>query len=308
MAFITKSKRLRHFFKRILNLPRQLEDLQQAVARVELRQCFPKGFDHIQDSEFTAFSQNGEDGIIQYILNSLSIYEEQFVEFGVHDYLESNTRFLLKNNNWRGLVFDGSRKNVEAIRSDPIYWRHRLTAIAAFITRENINDLIIENGVSGDIGLLSIDIDGNDYWVWEAIECVKPQIVICEYNGLFGATNTVSTPYDPSFDFRKAHYSTLYGGASIAALSHLATIKGYSLIGSNSVGNNVFFVRNDCLGKLRPVSAQEAYVPYSFRTSRDERGNLTYLDFSASVALIEDLPLVDVKTGLRTSLRALNTN
>ena len=141
----------------------------------------------LDEVEFQVFSQRGEDGIIQYILSKIEVPNKIFVEFGVETYTESNTRFLLISNNWSGLVIDGSKKNIDFIKKDFIYWKYDITAVESFITKENINQLIGNYTKEiQDIGLLSVDIDGNDYWVWESIECIKPRIVICEYNSAFG--------------------------------------------------------------------------------------------------------------------------
>ena len=128
-----------------------------------------KSVTSLRDAEFKVFSQFGDDGIIQYLIHRLASLPDSFVEFGVENYREANTRFLLLNNNWRGLVLDGNRNHIEQIQTDKIHWQHTLTAKHAWITRDNINDLIREAGFSGKIGLLSIDIDGNDYWVWEKL-------------------------------------------------------------------------------------------------------------------------------------------
>lgn len=189
----------------------------------------------------------GDDGIIQYLINYLEIENKIFVEFGVEDYLESNTRFLLINDNWSGLVIDGSKINIAKIKKDEIYWKHDLKVKSAFITAENINQLIEEEGIKGQIGLLHIDIDGNDYWVWKALEVVVPKIMIVEYNSKFGCEKAITIPYKEDFVWTKAHYSNLYFGASILAFCDLADEKGYSFIGSNSAGNNAYFVKNEFL-------------------------------------------------------------
>ncbi len=251
----------------------------------------------LQDSEFKVFSQWGEDGIIQYLIRNVAIENDTFVEFGVENYLESNTRFLLINNNWSGLVIDGDLENIAFVRSDSIYWRHDLKADCAFITKDNINELLKRNGVSGDIGLLSIDIDGNDYWVWESINVVNPSIVVCEYNSLWGDELSVSTPYDPAFVRTRAHYSNLYFGASITALTNLANNKGYSLVGSNTAGNNLFFVRNDLLGNVAVMAPKEAWVQSRFREARNVSGELTYLSFAERLKLVVDLSLVNLDDG-----------
>jgi hypothetical protein len=284
-----------------------LEDLQGAVGRIERRQMLERDHTRAQlgDFEFRVYSQFGEDGIIQHLISQVPIAHPVFVEFGVHDYKESNTRFLLQNNNWTGLVMDSSPEAVDVIRKDPVYFRHTLQAVCAFIDRENINEVLTTNGISGDIGLLSIDIDGNDYWVWEAVDTVTPSIVICEYDNLLGCERAVVSPYDRSFERQKAHYSFLYGGASLPALDLLARKKGYSLVGSTSAGNDAFFVRNDLLGPLRVMTPRDAYVRARFRSSRDPQGNLSHLSADEGLALIADLPLVDLETGSIIRVRDL---
>lgn len=276
----------------------RLEAIQQALGRVELRQLYGQAPpQRPQDAELTVFAQAGEDGIIQFLLRHVPVANPVFVEFGVEDYSEANTRFLLKHQGWAGLILDGSPQQIEAIRQDPIYWQYNLKAEAVFVDRETINEVFRRHGVGGDIGLLSVDIDGNDYWVWEAITTISPRIVICEYNSLWGCSRAVSIPYDRSFQRTAAHYSNLYFGASIRALEQLALRKGYRLVASNSLGTNLFFVRADLLGALPPLSAEQAYVASSVRQSRDQQGRLSFLEREAALRLIADLPLVDVESG-----------
>lgn len=260
----------------------------------------------LSDAEFKVFSQFGDDGIIQYLIRRLRVRPRTFVEFGVEDYQEANTRFLLVNDNWRGLILDGCSAHMEAVRGEDICWRYDLTTATAFITRENINGLIEQSGFAGELGLLSIDIDGNDYWVWENLTCVQPWIVIAEYNSLFGAYRAVTIPYDPGFLRTQAHHSNLYWGASLKALCVLADRKGYAFVGCNSNGNNAYFVLKDHLADMRPVSCQEGYVESRFRESRDELGNLTYLSGAARREVIRDLPLVDVEYGTTIRVQDLD--
>ena len=257
----------------------------------------------LSEVEFRVFSQWGEDGIIQYLISRVTIEDERFVEFGVEDYFESNTRFLLTNNNWKGLVLDCSESHIAFIRRDQLYWKHDLTAMQQFVTRENINDILTKCGFEGDIGLLSIDIDGNDYWVWERIEVIDPRIVICEYNSIFGPTAAIVVPYDPEFVRTRAHYSNLYFGASLAALCHLAERKGYSFVGTNSVGTNAFFVRKDLADGLRTHSVADGYVESKLRESRDRSGSLTYVSARDRVRLIADLPVHDVERDIVVQIR-----
>lgn len=290
-------------------LRRQLDDLMILEGRAlassnAVRAPLP----NIHDAEFKVFSQFGEDGILQYLIGETGITREEaaFVEFGVQDYMESNTRFLLMNNQWRGLIIDGSKEYMDAVRARDLYWRHNLTAVAAWIDGDNINQLIEEAGFSGDIGILSIDIDGNDYWIWEKIEVVRPVIVVIEWNSVFGPDYPISVPYDPDFRREKAHYSNLFWGASISAMTHLAEQKGYSLVGSNTAGNNLFFVRRERLNRLKALSPSEAYVESKFRDSRDKEGRLTFLGGGRRRLEILNMSVVNVVTGVRVTLRELD--
>lgn len=250
----------------------------------------------INEVEFKVFSQWGDDGIIQYLINHINIPNKIFVEFGVETYHESNTRFLLMNNNWSGLVIDGSKENIKAILSQDIYWKFDIIAKPSFITAENINGLIDEENISGDIGLLSIDLDGNDYWVLDAIEVIQPVILIIEYNSVFGNDRFITIPYNPDFDRTEAHYSNLYWGASLPALHYLATKKGYTLIGCNSNGNNAYFVRNDNVSNLPAPTLKQAFVESKYKESRDKKGALTYLKKDQRANIIKGLAVINVQT------------
>lgn len=263
---------------------------------------------NFREAEFKVFSQFGDDGIIQYLIARLEIPQEltSFVEFGVQDYSESNTRFLLLNDNWRGLVMDGDKGNIESITVRDMYWRHDLTALCRWIDRDNINAILEESGFSGPIGILSIDIDGNDYWVWQRIEAVQPVIVIAEYNSVFGARQAITVPYEPAFHRTKAHYSNLYWGASLSALASLARAKGYAFVGSNLAGNNAYFVHETYLGRggVVAVAPEQGYVESRFRESRDERGRLTYLGGAARRRMIAGMPVYDVERDAVVALGA----
>jgi len=254
---------------------------------------------NFREAEFKVFSQFGDDGIIQYLIAHLEIPPElsTFVEFGVQDYSESNTRFLLINDNWRGLVMDGDKQSIESIKARDMYWRHDLSALCRWIDRDNIDQILRESGFSGEIGILSIDIDGNDYWVWQRIDAVRPVVVIAEYNSVFGARRAITVPYDPAFNRTKAHYSNLYWGASLAALAYVGRAKGYAFVGSNLAGNNAYFVREDYLGRggIVAIGPEQGYVESRFRESRNQQGHLTYLGGAARRRTIAEMPVYDVE-------------
>jgi hypothetical protein len=260
-----------------------------------------KSINGFSDVEFSVFSQFGDDGIIQWLIHRLSGLCETFIEFGVEDYHEANTRFLLVNDNWRGLVMDSSNRNIKAIRRDPISWRHDLQSKCAFVTAENIDQLLLDHGFEGDVGLLHIDIDGSDYWVWRGLTAVRPAIAIIEYNSVFGAERAITVPYDPKFS-RGRPFSNLYFGASLPALCDLAGTNGYDFIGSNSAGNNAYFVRSDLQHGLKPLTAAEGYVVSKFADSRDSKGRLTYLRGEQRLASLRGLPVVNTRTGIKEEL------
>jgi hypothetical protein len=288
---------------------KEAHEAKMLAARLLIEQNRQRGgLERLADAEFKVFSQFGDDGIIQYLTQRLEIAPRTFVEFGVEDYTEANTRFLLLNNNWRGLVMDGCQQSMEALHAEELYWRHDLTAVAAFIDRDNINGLLTQHGFSGPLGILSIDIDGNDYWVWERIDCVSPAVVIVEYNSVFGADHPVSVPYDPRFVRSQAHYSNLYWGCSLPALCLLAERKGYSFVGCNSHGNNAYFVRRDLLRDLRPLTAAEGFVESRFRESRGKDGRLTFLAGADRRREIQNLEVVNVVSGQSMRIADLDSS
>ncbi|HVO99175.1 MAG TPA: hypothetical protein VMT15_13965 [Bryobacteraceae bacterium] len=258
----------------------------------------------LEDAEFQIYSQWGEDGIIEWLIQRVPM-ASSFIEFGVEDYSEANTRFLLEHRNWRGLVIDESESNMAVVREHAISWRHELIAKAAFITAENINQLFLDAGFSGDVGILSVDVDGNDYWIWKAISAVRPALVICEYNAVLGDLCPVTIPYSAAFRRSDAHYSYLYFGASIAALSHLATEKGYTLLGSNTSGSNAFFLRDDLMPTIGNLIADKYARPSRIRESRDEQGRLSKVGGTKRTELIGHLPVFDLRDGKMRTINSL---
>jgi len=247
----------------------------------------------LSDVEFCGFSQWGEDGIIDWLIDKLPDIPQKFVEFGVGNYLESNTRLLLFLRNWKGLILDGSHEHIASIKEQDIYWRYDITAKQAFITKDNINNLISDNGFSGEIGILSIDIDGNDYWVWDAIDVVKPYIVICEYNAVFGDIESITVPYDEKFYRTNKHYSNLYFGASIKSLINLAEEKGYTFMGTCSNGCNAFFVHTEkCSNVITSVINHQSY-PSRVRESRNKESELTFLSGQDRALEIKEMKVFD---------------
>jgi hypothetical protein len=251
---------------------------------------------NMQLAEFSVFSQWGDDGIIDFLTSYLDFEHQTFLEFGVEDYSEANTRYLLKSKNWTGFVMDGSRQHIKKIQEDELYWQHELLAKEAFITAENINTLITEAGFANKLGLIHIDIDGNDYHIWKAITCINPTLVIMEYNSIFGSNQAWTIPYEADFVRQNKHHSHLYCGCSLLSYCDLAEEKGYAFIGSNRAGNNAYFVRKDKLKQLPALSAEQGYVASKFRESRNQGGELTFVGGDERLELLRGLEIYNTRT------------
>ncbi len=272
-----------------------LSNQNKILANSNFRNEFsPKNYLH--DYEFKIFSQWQDDGIIQFLIQNIAIKNYAFIEFGVEDFMESNCRFLMMNNNYQGFVMDGSQEKINHLKNQHWFWKYDLQCQAVFIDKDNINELI-KNSQLNDIAVLHIDLDGNDYWILENIDLsvINPAILIMEYNSIFGKKRAISVPYDKVFNRTNYHYSNLFQGASLSALNYQAEKKGYSLIGCNSAGNNCYFVRNDLLNnKVYKLSIEEAYVESKFRESRNQKGELSFLRDQDRINQIKDLEVVNV--------------
>lgn len=207
----------------------------------------------LSETGFRVFSQYEEDGMLLYLFSLIGMNHKTFVEIGSDDGINSNCANLAFNFGWHGLFLDGNETAIKRGRrfyqKYPHPWMYQPTFRCARVTAENINDLVSEAGLSGDIGLLSVDVDGNDYWIWKALTDVSPQVVIIETHVDLGLRNIV-VPYDPNYSFPGKH--PLYHGASPLAMVKLAKEKGYRLVGANELGFNFIFLRNDLLMDVVP--------------------------------------------------------
>lgn len=292
----------RHVVQRLRN---DQDEMRLAIGRLETHLLDVRSPASLEDTEFRVFSQFGEDGIIQHLIRTVNPQETTFVEIGTGDYRESNTRFLVQNNNWRGVVIDGGEDHVKFVLGSGLSWRYDVEPVSAFVTRDNVNDLVSSNGLTGKIGLLSIDVDGIDYWLWDAIDVVDPAIVVSEYNAVWGPDATITVPYDPAFVNSEKHYSHIYFGASLGALVHQGARRGYRFVGCASNGANAFFVREDVAGDLPAETASSGFRESRFLTARNEDGTLSReRSVQKRVALIGHLPVIDVTTGEETTVGA----
>jgi len=212
---------------------------------------------------FRGYSQYDEDGMIQEIFRRIKLTNRVFIEFGVGDGTENNTLYLLLSG-WRGLWIDGDNVNAQTIdhQFSTFIQSGKLTFLHKFVDRDSINEIILSTKVSGAIDLLSIDIDGNDYWVWEAISEVRPRVVVIEYNAVFRPPLAIVADYNKDFVWD----GTSYYGASLKALELLGSRKGYALVGCSLSGINAFFVRQDLVEDkfCAPWTAENHFEPPRF--------------------------------------------
>lgn len=227
----------------------------------------------LKETGFRVFSQYEEDGLLLYIFSVIGMTNKTFVEIGSDDGVNSNSANLYFNFGWHGLFIDGNSRSIKRGKNFfskyPHPWFYKPKFVCAKVTCENINQLVEEAGYKGEVGLLSIDIDGNDYWVWDALEVINPQVVLIETHDEFGLNNIV-VPYDPDYSYPGKHPD--YHGASPVAMTNLAKKKGYRLVGANELGFNFIFVRNGFVDDLIPevdvasllnhVSVQEGYKKF----------------------------------------------
>ncbi len=209
---------------------------------------------------YKVYSQNDEDGIIHEIYRRIGIKNKIFIEFGVQNGLETNTHLLLLYG-WKGLWIESSVEHCKEIqiRFSQILQSEKLKLSNSFITKDNINNIFKEFDFFGEIDLLSIDIDGNDYHIWDEISIVQPRVVIIEYNGKLPPDLEWIQPYNESHTWNGSDWH----GASLKSLEILGNAKGYTLVGTNLRGVNAFFVRHDLTDDLfyTPSTSEALYNP-----------------------------------------------
>lgn len=217
----------------------------------------------LHETGFRVFSQHEEDGQILFLLAALGVSSKVFVDIGSNDGVNSNCANLALHFGWHGLFIDSDRTAIRRgmyfYKKYPDPWSYKPVFKEALVTPASINSLITESGIRGEIGLLSIDIDGHDYWIWKAIDSIQPAIVLVEANVEMGLQDAV-VPYDASYNHLHRH--ACYHGASVTAFCQLAKTKGYRLAGANQYGHNLFFIRNEVPESLIPSCSPESVLQH----------------------------------------------
>ena len=242
---------------------------------------------------FSCYSQSNEDGIIDFLATRLGFsYSSRFLEIGTQDYAESNTRFLYTRLHCEGTIVDCCSRYNQKVRRvlGDSYWKGSLKTVELFLTLDNIKSIL-----DSEYDLISLDIDGNDFWILsEILTTCSPKILVCEYNPLF-AEARVCTPYTHEFDRKEYHYSHLVFGMSLSLAIELANRSGLVYIGSNSLHNNAFFVREDCLSFLPDCfvipEIHKGYNAYEMivQEGRNAGGDLQYMNGAEIASMLADV-------------------
>ncbi|MBW6453546.1 MAG: hypothetical protein K0A92_07160 [Methyloprofundus sp.] len=256
--FIQYLRRLRDTFAGVNYLTTAYKDevVSQKLLIEKYRDSTQTKTRDFRDISFGIYSQHDEDGILLYIFSMIGVKTYRAVEMCAGNGIECNTANLILNHRWTVLLLDGNEKNIDIAKSfykrriETMHWSPDI--IQAWITRENVNQIIEAAGYTGEIDLLSLDVDGVDYYLWEALTIVNPRVVVLEYNHLLGPLRVLSVPYRPDFVAEFTQYGSDYAGASLAAFVKLGRAKGYRLVGTNTIGTNAFFIRNDINPELLP--------------------------------------------------------
>lgn len=213
------------------------------------------GLPDFADVEFRCHSQNGEDGILMYLFSLIGTANRKVVEICAGDGQECNAANLIINHGWQGLLFDGDPAQVaqgqKFYREGRNTWVSPPQFVHAWITADNINSLVAQHGFAGPVDLLSLDLDGNDYWILNALTGTQPNALVVEFNAAGGPERSVTMSYrdDYRLDLSVQPYRC---GASLPAFVKLLRARGYRLVGVQSLGFNAFFVRNGLGDELLP--------------------------------------------------------
>lgn len=279
-SFKTASQNFLNKATRLTSYPSELREKNSPLVKINQRMLFNfyrysirQGYCcPLSDTGFRIYSQFEEDGILLYIFAAIGMEHRTFIDIGSGDGINSNCANFALNFGWNGVFIDGNQANIEKGKNyyaaNPDTWAYPPTFVHAFIQRENINELIQSNGFGGSgLDLISIDIDGNDYWIWDALTAVEPRVVIIETHIEFGM-NSIVVPYDKNYVYPGKHPD--YHGASPVAMEKLARKKGYRLVGAINYGFNTIYVKNGIGENILPAVSVESILRHPRNKERQK--------------------------------------
>jgi hypothetical protein len=285
-------KKVKSFIDSSITFPDHL--LNRQVDQVQITNQYrlmkklltPAEMPSFRDVGFKVFSQFEEDGILLYIFSIIGTTNKRVVEICAGDGTECMAANLIINHGWDALLFDGdaelTARGIHFYSNNQSTWLHPPVFKQAWLTRENVNQLITENGFEGDIDLLSLDIDGNDYYIMESINVIRPRVIICETQNVVPGDHALTIPYSPDFN-RKKDLHPDFMGVSLLAMKKLLSKKGYRLIGSHRFGFNAIFMLNEVGTDYFPEVRVEAvldnpYTKYRNATAWKEVKDLPWIN------------------------------
>ena len=263
----------------------------------------------MSDVDFKVYSQHGEDGIIDYLLKKLFIEKPIFVEIGVGNFTECNTRFLFEIRSAKGLVLDCLKNLKKEISKNLKLWKGDLEIVETHVHSENITEILKRYNFNNNIDLFSLDVDGIDYWILKSLPSDFSKIAVIEYNPIFGHIHEITVPNFKDFNRSSYHHSNLCFGMSLKALINIMEEKNFYFLGSNLRRNNAFFIskkyeKERYFPNLK-VSDISENVNCNVRESRGLNGELTYLSSINRVKEIKDCEIIDLKRDIKVKIKDL---
>jgi len=253
---------------------------------------------NINDLDFKVFSQNGEDGIIDYLLYQLKIKKPKYVEIGVGDYTESNTRYLFETTSPQGIIFDCIDNFKERVKENVKMWKGDLKIIKQTVNSDNVLNLLKKYNFFKNLDIFSLDVDGIDYWIIDSLPKNFSKLVVLEYNPIFGSNLKLTVPNLKNFDRSKYHYSNLCFGASIKALVNLMNKKNFIFVGTNLTNCNAFFVSKKYIKNIKLKIPKKNNLNFfaisNIRESRSKKNKLTYLSGIKKIKKIQNCEVIDL--------------
>lgn len=252
----------------------------------------------LNELDYKVYSQNGEDGIIDYLISQLNIQKPKFIEIGVGDYTEANTRFLFERTSCEGLIVDIINNFETEVKKNLSIWKGNLQIVEKKIEPQNLISTLKDKNFYEKIDLFSLDIDGYDYWVLKELPKNFSKIIIAEFNPYFGSELQITVPYKKDFNRSNYHPSNLCFGASLKAIIKLLADKNFKFIGTNLFRNNAFFINEDYKDKLYIEIPSDdnlkLHTNAKFRESRDSKNRLNFIDPDKILSEIKDCEVVDL--------------
>jgi hypothetical protein len=255
--------------------------------------------------DYKVFSQNGEDGIIQYLIKSLKLKNIKFVEIGTEDYIESNTRYIFETMRCDGLIIDPLSNLEKKIKANlKNFWKNNLKIHNNFVNSQNIIKILKRNEFQNDIDLFSIDIDGIDYWIIKKLRPEISKIFVAEYNAYFGPELEITVPNIKNFNRNSYHYSNLCWGVSLKSLIKIMVEKNYTFVGTNNFRNNAFFISNQYINQIKirkpNIKNLSEFTDAKYNENRNKFGNLTY--HHEKLSIIKDCEVINLKNNKLTKI------